>query len=65
MVLERRLRKLPPLEQPPYLEPLKLVRDEIARLEHLLQDFLQFARPRELSLLSAAAFVCIPGFSFT
>ena len=50
VVLERRLRKLPPLEQPPYLEPLKLVRDEIARLEHLLQDFLQFARPRELSL---------------
>jgi len=49
-VLERRLRKLPPLEQPPFLEPLKLVRDEIARLEHLLQDFLQFARPRELSL---------------
>ena len=50
VVLERRLRKLPPLEQPPFLEPLKLVRDEIARLEHLLQDFLQFARPRELSL---------------
>jgi signal transduction histidine kinase len=48
VVLERRLRKLPPLEQPPFLEPLKLVRDEIARLEHLLQDFLEFARPREL-----------------
>ena len=50
VVLERRLRKLPHAEQPPFLEPLKLVRDEIARLEHLLQDFLQFARPRELSL---------------
>ena len=47
-IVERRLRKLPPLEQPPLLEPVKLVRDEIARLEHLLQDFLQFARPREL-----------------
>jgi signal transduction histidine kinase len=51
-VLERRLRKLPPADSQPLLEPLKLVRDEIARLEHLLQDFLQFARPRELSLRS-------------
>ena len=49
-VLERRVRRLQPPEQQPLLEPLKLVRDEIARLEHLLQDFLQFARPRELSL---------------
>jgi signal transduction histidine kinase len=48
VVLERRLRRLPPAEQPPLLDPLKLVRDEIARLEHLLQDFLKFARPREL-----------------
>ena len=47
-IVERRLRKLPLAEQPPFLDPLKLVRDEIARLEHLLQDFLQFARPREL-----------------
>jgi two-component system, NtrC family, sensor histidine kinase HydH len=49
-VLERRVQKLAPLDRPPLLEPLTLVRDEIARLEHLLQDFLQFARPRELSL---------------
>ena len=47
-VLERRLRKIPEAEQAPLLEPLGLVRDEIRRLEHLLEDFLQFARPREL-----------------
>ena len=28
-------------------EPLLLVRDEIRRLDHILEDFLQFARPRE------------------
>jgi len=50
-VLERRVRKLPRSDQVPLLEPLELVRDEIARLEHLLQDFLQFARPRELDPL--------------
>jgi two-component system sensor histidine kinase HydH len=49
VVLERRVHKLAQSDQTPLLEPLKLVRDEIARLEHLLQDFLQFARPRELS----------------
>jgi len=49
VVLERRVRKLPQAEQTSLLEPLQLVRDEITRLEHLLQDFLQFARPRELS----------------
>ncbi len=49
VVLERRVQKLAPAEQSPLLDPLKLVRDEIARLEHLLQDFLQFARPRELN----------------
>jgi len=46
-VLERRLQKLPRGEQPPLLEPLHLVRDEIRRLDHILEDFLQFARPRE------------------
>ncbi len=30
------------------LEPIRLVRDEIRRLDHILEDFLQFARPREL-----------------
>jgi signal transduction histidine kinase len=46
-VLERRLRKLPETQQGPLLEPLLLVRDEIRRLDHILEDFLQFARPRE------------------
>ena len=46
-VLERRVQKLPEAEQAPLLEPLHLVRDEIRRLDHILEDFLQFARPRE------------------
>jgi signal transduction histidine kinase len=46
-VLERRVQKLPRAEQGPILEPLHLVRDEIRRLDHILEDFLQFARPRE------------------
>ena len=46
-VLERRLQKLPAEAQAPLLEPLTLVRDEIRRLDHVLEDFLQFARPRE------------------
>jgi signal transduction histidine kinase len=45
-VLERRVQRLPRGEQPPLLEPLHLVRDEIRRLDHILEDFLQFARPR-------------------
>jgi len=49
-VLERRIKRLPASEQDPLSEPLRLVRDEIGRLEHLLEDFLQFARPRELQL---------------
>ena len=48
VLLERRVRRLPEGEQGPLLEPLLLVRDEIRRLEHLLQDFLQFARPGEI-----------------
>jgi signal transduction histidine kinase len=46
-VLERRLQKLPSDSREPFLEPLRLVRDEIRRLDHILEDFLQFARPRE------------------
>ncbi len=49
-VLERRLRKLPEPSQVGLLEPLTLVRDEIRRLEHILKDFLQFARPAPLNL---------------
>jgi two-component system sensor histidine kinase HydH len=46
-VLERRLLRLPREAQPPLLEPLTVVKDEIRRLDHILEDFLQFARPRE------------------
>jgi signal transduction histidine kinase len=46
-VLERRIHKLAAAVQPPLLEPLTLVKDEIRRLDHILEDFLQFARPRE------------------
>jgi two-component system sensor histidine kinase HydH len=46
-VLERRIRRIHKAEQPQLLEPLHLVRDEIRRLDHILEDFLQFARPRE------------------
>ncbi len=49
-VLERRIQRLPAAERPPLLEPLTLVRDEIRRLDHILEDFLQFARPREFVL---------------
>jgi len=47
-VLERRVRRLPTPEQAGALEPLVLVREEIRRLDHLLEDLLQYARPREL-----------------
>jgi signal transduction histidine kinase len=46
-VLERRISRLPREAQGPLHEPLHLVRDEIRRLDHILEDFLQFARPRE------------------
>ena len=51
VVLERGIRKLPSQSQQKLLAPLGLVRDEIKRLDHLLDDFLQFARPRELTAL--------------
>ena len=46
-VLERRVQRLAAAEQPALLEPLTLVKDEIRRLDHVLEDFLQFARPRD------------------
>jgi signal transduction histidine kinase len=46
-VLQRRVQRLPKDAQPPLLEPLTVVKDEIRRLDHILEDFLQFARPRE------------------
>ncbi len=48
-VLERRIRKAPKELQESLLEPMTLVRDEIRRLDHILEDFLQFARPREFT----------------
>ena len=48
MVLARRLARLPAETQPPLLEPLALVQTEIRRLNQILEDFLAFARPREL-----------------
>jgi two-component system sensor histidine kinase HydH len=53
-VLERRLRKLEAAQQGPLLEPLTLVRDELLRLEHIMQDFLQFARPLQLAVKPTA-----------
>ncbi|WAS88699.1 ATP-binding protein [Corallococcus sp. NCRR] len=53
-VLERRVRRLEESVQGPLLEPLLLVRDEIRRLDHILEDFLQFARPREFRSESVA-----------
>ncbi len=50
-VLERRVEKVPDAQvRASLLEPLRLVRDEIRRLDHVLEDFLQFARPRELAV---------------
>ncbi len=48
-VLERRLRKLPPEAQASLQEPLRLVQNEIVRLNRVLEEFLQFARPREIT----------------
>jgi signal transduction histidine kinase len=48
LVLERRVQKLDSELRPPLVEPLKLVQEEIHRLEHILRDFLQFARPTKV-----------------
>jgi signal transduction histidine kinase len=44
-VLERRINKLPKSKQEALHEPLLLVKDEIRRLERILDGFMQFARP--------------------
>jgi signal transduction histidine kinase len=49
-VLERRIEKLEPQLRGQLLQPLGLVRDEIRRLDHMLEDFLQLARPREVQM---------------
>jgi signal transduction histidine kinase len=46
-VLERRIEKLPEAERASLMQPLSLVRDEIRRLDHMLEDFLQLSKPRE------------------
>jgi two-component system sensor histidine kinase HydH len=46
-VLERRVGRLGAVERQGLEEPLRLVKEEIRRLDHILEDFLQFARPRE------------------
>jgi two-component system, NtrC family, sensor histidine kinase HydH len=48
-VLERRLKRELPDLPPTVLEPLALVQGEIRRLNQFLEEFLQFARPRELA----------------
>jgi two-component system, NtrC family, sensor histidine kinase HydH len=48
-LLERRLARLAPGDQAPLREPLDLVKGELKRLDHILDDFLEFARPRELA----------------
>jgi len=47
-VLERRIHKLPKAQQEALMEPLLLVKDEIRRLERILDGFMQFARPNNL-----------------
>jgi len=47
-VLERRIHKLPKTKQAALNEPLLLVKDEIRRLERILDDFMQFARPSDI-----------------
>ena len=53
-VLERRVRRLEPQLQAALLEPLTLVRDEVRRLDHILEDFLQFARPASFTPVRVA-----------
>jgi two-component system sensor histidine kinase HydH len=50
-VLERRLKRLPNLPNDLF-EPLGIVQSEIKRLASFLDDFLQFARPRDLARTS-------------
>ena len=52
-VLERRLKRIPNLPSETF-EPLGLVQSEIKRLASFLDEFLQFARPRELARTSIA-----------
>lgn len=48
-VLERRVGRIPAQFQPDLLEPIKIIGQEIQRLNRLVQEFLDFARPREFA----------------
>jgi signal transduction histidine kinase len=54
LVLERRVQKLDAELRPALLEPLQLVQQEVRRLDHILQDFLQFARPMKVDAKPAS-----------
>jgi len=56
-VLQRRIARLSKELQKPLLVPLLLVRDEIRRLDHVLEDFLQFARP--VQFIPKAVDLCV------
>lgn len=60
-VLERRVRKVGGEQQEQLLAPLTLVRDEIHRLERILHDFLQFARPMPPNLRPVELVHCLEG----
>jgi signal transduction histidine kinase len=47
-VVRRRIRKLAPELQPALDEPILLVEEEVRRLNGILEEFLEFARPRAL-----------------
>ena len=48
-LLERRIKRIAS-DDPKLLEPIDMVQREIARLSHLVDDFLRFARPADLYL---------------
>ena len=47
-LLERRVRRAIEEPAPKLLEPIAVVQSELARLSHLVEDFLRFARPTDL-----------------
>jgi signal transduction histidine kinase len=46
-LLERRVKRIAS-DDPKLLEPIEMVQRELARLSHLVEDFLRFARPADL-----------------
>ncbi|HVI00585.1 MAG TPA: ATP-binding protein [Enhygromyxa sp.] len=48
-LLERRVKRIAS-DDPKLLEPIEMVQRELARLSHLVEDFLRFARPADLYL---------------